>query len=266
MNMKTRKNIFNVLLTCFVATALWSCDDEVEYTPAEQSPVAETQVYFLDNESSELILTKDATSFIVRVGRTNSGSAQSIPLTVTNPNDSVFTSVPATAEFAAGETETEVTIQLGEKMQYFKGYYLKLAVPAEYVNPYIEQENHPELILNVSKEDYVPYAVGEYYSWWHDATYEQVMEYSEYLNRYRFANLWADGYDVEFTWDGTTITCLNTTVQSGYVDSYYGMVSATIQATKYYPEYNVFLFQYKWTVSAGSFGSGVDQYTITELK
>ena len=264
--MKTIKNIFNILLTCAVVTAFWSCEDEVKYTPAEQSPVAETQVYFMDNEGSGLILAKTATEFNVRVGRTNSGAAQSIPVLVTNPNDSVFTNVPATIEFAAGETETNLTIQLGDKMKYFTGYYLKLEIPAEYVNPYIEQENHPEIILNVSKEDYAPYAVGQYYSWWHDATYEMVLEYSEYLGRYRFSDLWAEGYDVEFTFDGTTIKMLSSKMQSGYVHSTYGMVTAEYQDSAFRPETNTFLFQYKWTVSAGSFGSGVDQFVVTEYK
>jgi len=264
--MKTIKNIFNVLLTCAVVTAFWSCEDEVEYTPAEQSPVAATQVYFMDNEGSGLIVAKDATEINVRVGRADGNGALSVPLIISNPNNDVFTSVPATAEFAAGETETNVTIQLSEAMQYFTSYYLKLQIPAEYVNPYIEQENHPEIVLNVSKEDYAPYAVGQYYSWWYDETYEMVLEYSEYLGRYRFSDLWADGYDVEFTFDGTTIKMLTSKMQSGYVHATYGMVSAEYQASAFRAESNTFLFQYKWTVSAGSFGTGVDQFVVTEYK
>lgn len=264
--MKTRKNIFSVLLASLVATTFWSCDDEVEYTPAQESLVTETQVYFIDNGSSELIIGKDDTSFSVVLGRKDNSIAQNITLKVINPNDTVFTSVPTTVEFAVGESEKELVIQVSEKMKFFQSYPLEIVLPEEYVNPYIEQDNQSFVALNVSKEDYAPYAVGTYYSWWYDESWEHVMEYSEYLGRYRFADLWAEGYDVEFTWDGTTITCLNSKNPSGYIHPTYGMVTAEIQATKYNAEQNAFLFQYKWTVSAGSFGAGVDSFVITELK
>jgi hypothetical protein len=44
------------------------------------------------------------------------------------------------------------------------------------------------------------------------------------------------------------------------------MCSATVEATAYREAQNAFLFQYKWTVSAGSFGSFVDQFILEELK
>ena len=266
--MKITKNIFNVLMAGLVATTMWSCDDEVEYTPAEKSPVAETQVYFMDNGSSEMILSKDATSFTVVVGRANSSAAQSIPLHVTNPNNTIFTSVPETVEFAAGESEKEITIQVSEDMAFFQSYPLQIEIPAEYVNPYVEQTNHPVLALNVSKEDYAPYAVGTYSSWWYEESWEQVLEYSDYLGRYRFSDLFVEGYDVEFTWDGgAALSFLSSAVVTGIVHPTYGAVTAEVLSqTQYVAAENTFYLAFKWTVSAGSFGSAYDTFVVTELK
>lgn len=266
--MKVRNNIINALMAVLVAATIWSCDDDVEYTPAEQAPVAETQVYFIQNETSEFILSKEATSFTVVVGRANNSSAQSVPLKVTNPNNTIFTSIPETVEFAAGESEKEITIQVSNEMPFFKSYPLQLEIPAEYVNPYIEQTNHPVLALNVSKEDYSPYAVGTYYSWWYEETWEQVLEYSEYLGTYRFADLWVEGVDVEFSWDGSAkVTFPSSTLVTGIVHPSYGAVSAKVLAqTQYVAAQNTFYLAFQWTVSAGSFGSAYDTFTITELK
>ena len=257
--------IFKLALCAVVALGFTACTEEVDYTPAQQSAVEDSQVYFMASNSSAPVMQKDDTSFSVLVGRANGGSAQSIPVIATNPNADIFT-VPATIEFAAGETEKELVIQTSAKMELAKSYYLKLEIPEEFVNPYKEQENHPILIMSVLKEDYEPYAVGTYTSNFFGSSWKQEMEYSPALDMYRFPDLWADGYDVEFNWDGETIKCAKTTVKSGYVHKKYGMCSATVEATAYREAQNAFLFQYKWTVSAGSFGSYVDQFILEELK
>ena len=263
---KSMNKIFKLALCSVLALNFTACTEEVDYTPAQPSEVADTQVYFLASNSAAPIMQKADTQFTVLVGRANNGSAQSVPLKVTNPNPDIFT-VPATIEFAAGEAEKELVIQTSEKMELAKSYYLKLEIPEEFVNPYKEQENHPILVMNVLKEDYEPYAVGTYTSgFFSNQSWTQLMEYSPALDMYRFPDLWANGYDVEFKWDGAKITCAKTTVQSGYVHSTYGMCSATVEATAYREAQNAFLFQYKWTVSAGSFGSYVDQFILEELK
>lgn len=257
--------IFKLALSAFVALSFTACTEEVDYTPATPSNVND-QVYFLASNSAAPVMQKADTQFTVLVGRDNSSAAQSVPLKVTNPNADIFT-VPETIEFAAGEAEKELVITTSEKMELAKSYYLKLEIPEEFVNPYNAQDNHPILVMNVLKEDYEPYAVGTYTAgFFSNQSWEQVMEYSPALDMYRFPDLWANGYDVEFKWDGTKITCAKTTVQSGYVHPTYGMCSATAEATAYRAESNAFLFQYKWTVSAGSFGSYVDQFILEELK
>lgn len=256
--------IFKLALCSVLALNFAACTEEVDYTPAEQSQVTD-QVYFMASNPAAPVMAKEDTQFTVLVGRDNSSAAQSIPLIVTNPNEDIFT-VPSSIEFAAGETEKELVIQASSNMELFQEYYLKLEIPEEFTNPYKEQENHPIVIMNVIKEDYVPYATGTYTSNFFGSSWSQLMEYSPILDMYRFPDLWANGYDVEFSWDGSKIKCAKTTVESGYVHPTYGMCSATSEATAYRAESNAFLFQYKWTVAAGSFGSYVDQFVLEELK
>lgn len=257
--------IFKLALCSVLALNFTACTEEVDYTPGAPSQVTD-QVYFMASNSAAPVMKKDDTSFTVLVGRDNSSSAQSVPLKVTNPNSDIFT-VPATVEFAAGEAEKELVIQASSSMELATSYYLKLEIPEEFVNPYKAQENHPILVMNVLKEDYEPYAVGTYSAgFFGGQSWTQLMEYSPALDMYRFPDLWANGYDVEFKWDGQNIKCAKTTVQSGYVHPTYGMCSATSEATAYREAQNAFLFQYKWTVSAGSFGSYVDQFILEELK
>lgn len=257
--------IFKFALCSVLALNFTACTEEVDYTPAQPSDVTD-QVYFLASNTAAPVMKKDDTQFTVLVGRENSSSAQSVPLKVTNPNPEIFT-VPATVDFAAGEAEKEIVIQASSSMELAKSYYLKLEISEEFVNPYKVQENHPIIVMNVLKEDYEPYGVGTYTAgFFSNQSWKQVMEYSPALDMYRFPNLWEDGYNVEFQWDGTNIICAKATVQSGYVHSTYGMCSATVQATLYDAEANAFLFQYEWTVSAGTFGAYVDQFVLEELK
>lgn len=258
--------IFKLALCSVLALNFAACTEEVDYTPGEQSNVADTQVYFLASNPAAPVMAKEDTQFTVLVGRADNSTAQSFPLIVTNPNEDIFT-VPTTIDFAAGESEKELVIQANSNMELFQEYYLKLEIPEEFVNPYKESENHPIIVMNVLKEDYVPYATGTYTAgFFGNQSWEQLMEYSPILDKYRFPDLWATGYDVEFAWDGTNIKCSTSAVQSGYVHPTYGMCSATAEATLYRPETKAFLFQYKWTVSAGSFGSYVDQFVLEELK
>lgn len=262
---KPMNKIFKLALCSVLALNFTACTEEVDYTPATPSQVTD-QVYFMASNTAAPVMQKDDTQFTVLVGRDNSSSAQSVPLKVTNPNPEIFT-VPATIEFAAGEAEKELVVQASSSMELAKNYYLKLEIAEEFVNPYKAQDNHPIIELSILKEDYELYAVGTYTAgFFSNQSWKQEMQYSPALDMYRFTDLWATGYHVAFKWDGSKITCANTTVQSGYVHPTYGMCSATVEATAYEAESNAFLFTYNWTVSAGTFGSFVDQFILEELK
>ena len=261
MDMKTMKNIFNILLLGLMVTTVCSCNDEIEYSPGEPSPFAESKVFFSKDNAYDLILGVYDTEVTFFLERTDASSALSVPLEASGYDQNVFT-VPASVEFAAGETKKEVKIQV-KNMEVFTDYSLKkIAIPSELVNPY---KDFSAISLNVLKEDYVPFAKGMYTSNFFGDEWEMVLEYSALLDLYRFQDLYVEGYDFLFKWDGgETMTMQPANIETGYVHPSYGMVTAKTVATKYFADSETLAFQYNWTVSAGSFGSYTEYFEMTE--
>lgn len=274
--MKINK-IFMLATMALVSMGIASCSSDDDYAPGK--PAGSNDVYFTNEASQAIDLS--ATSFTITLGRADAGSAISVPL-VQRQVASVFT-VPATAEFAAGQTETEVTIQVSSEAEPFTDYQLRLAIPEEYTSPYKagDPKMVPELNIFVHKEDYVLYATGTFHenvlfgnSW------EQTIEYSATLDVFRMPGVFASGTnwyflwneksgdDCEFSWcnaSGKAVSKFDT----GYVHSSYGMIAANdISDDKTFVGYNAddnaFYFPLEFTVSAGSFGSDFD--TLTDVK
>jgi hypothetical protein len=274
--MKINK-IFLLATMALVSMGIASCSSDDDYAPGK--PAGSNDVYFTNEASQAIELS--ATSFTITLGRADAGSAISVPL-VQRQVASVFT-VPATAEFAAGQTETEVTIQVSSEAEPFTDYQLRLAIPEEYTSPYKagDPKMVPELNIFVHKEDYVLYATGTFNenvlfgnSW------EQTIEYSATLDVFRMPDVFASGTnwyflwneksgdDCEFSWcnaSGKAVSKFDT----GYVHSSYGMIAANdISDDKTFVGYNAddnaFYFPLEFTVSAGSFGSDFD--TLTDVK
>ena len=259
--MKTMKNILGILLLGLITTVVSSCNDDINYSPGEPSPFAESKVFFSKDNVYDVILGVYDTEVTFFLERTDASSALSVALEADGYDENIFT-VPASVEFAAGETKKEVKIQV-KNMEVFTDYSLKkIAIPSELVNPY---KDYSAISLNVLKEDYVPFAKGMYTSNFFEDQWEMVLEYSEILGLYRFQDLYVEGYDFFFKWDGgETMTMDPVNITTGYVHPTYGMITAKTQATQYDAESQTMAFKYNWTVSAGSFGSYVEYFEITE--
>ena len=260
--MKINK-IFMLATMALVSMGIASCSSDDDYVPGK--PAGSNDVYFTHEAHQALDLS--ATSFTITLGRADAGSAISVPLTQ-RQFDPVFT-VPATAEFAAGQTETEVTIQISAEAQPFTDYQLRLAIPEEYTSPYKEEHPYfqPELNILVHKEDYKDYAKVLYDDqFWYEESWEDVIQYSATLDLYRIAPF-AKGFWMYYKIkEGESITVCNNegktytgAIATGLYHNTYGDLSATWDTSSgfsgYVPEEDTYYILYKWTVSAGSFGS-----------
>lgn len=259
--MKTMRNILSILFLGFIATAVCSCNDEIDYTPGEPSAISESKVFFSEDNVYDFILGVSDSEVSIFLERTDASGALKVDLLAEDYDAAIF-SVPSSVEFAAGETKKEIKIQVNN-MEMFTNYSLKkLSIPSELVNPY---KDYSAVSLNAYKEDYAPFAKGMYTSNFFGDQWEQVLEYSPILGLYRFSDLYVTDYDFLFTWDGASTVKMQTAkTQTGYVHPSYGMVTAQFQASKYVEETQTLMFQYAWTVSAGSFGSYVETFAITE--
>lgn len=251
-----------------------SCsDDDNDYTAGK--PAGKYDVSFEEEGKIALALTDD--KFDVTLTRANGDGELTVPVEVVEKPD--FMTVPSSVTFAAGETEKSIEITIGEDMENFVDYALRLRVPEEYTQPYVEDAGSPQLNIIVLKEDYKPYALGEFtenvlfgQSW------EQLLEYSEIMDMYRLPNLIASGTHFLFKWNGKSgddselFFCDATGKKiekyaSGYVHPSYGMIYANFlyaNWTGFDADENAFYFPLEFTVSAGSFGKNYDTFTIIE--
>jgi len=265
--MKINK-IFLLAAMALTGMGLSSCSDDDDYTPGKAA--GSYNVYFVDEADQAVDLS--ATSFTIKVGRADAGSALSVPLKQLQVA-SVFT-VPSTVEFAAGQSEAEVAIQMSSDAEAFTDYTLRLAIPEEYTSPYKQQDYVSEMNIRVHKEDYKPYAKIEYSNgdFFFGGSWEEEMTYSETMGMYRMAPYAAGYYMFIKIADDGSITVCNSAGKAytggtlaGFTYSDYGDVSANWDTSAYsgYDEASdTYYILYKWTVSAGSFGSNYDWFKI----
>lgn len=244
-----------------------SCsDDDDDYAPGK--PAGSYNITF--GEQSTVVLALDDTSFPITLTRTDAGSAVTVPVEIISAPG--FISVPQTVTFDSGATEATINVSVGSEMEAFVDYTLILQIAEEYTNPYKEQELASRYTATVFKEDYKHYATVEYYDdFWYEDSWEQEVEYSEYLDLYRVKMNPETEYNwtFYFKWDGKkeagssfAITDSNgksnTAAQAtGLVYGSYGTVFAAWSNddfTGWDDDEQGLLIPWLWTVSVAPFG------------
>ena len=269
--MKINKYFLMAGLAVLSIVATSCSKDDDKYTPGKEA--GSNNVVFINESNQTLALT--ATEFTVELQRTNTSGDLTVPLEILQCS-SVLT-CPASVTFASGSATATLTVGVSGDAVPYDEYTLRVRIPEDYTNSYLIQEGTPQLNLTVMKEDYKPYAKGDYTSWFFGDTWEVGIEYSEYLDMYRIQNLYADGYHYYYKLakpdDNGTIAMTMCNADGsklasqacGYVHKTYGMVSTKWLSgnfTGYDPEEGAFCIPFQFTVSAGSFGSGYEYLVI----
>ena len=121
------------MVAMILATA---CDDknDINYEPGSPTANGSMAVYFDDSNPSEFIFQPgEASDIEIGVSRLNGiDTATEVPLVVT-ADDGL--TVPATAKFEAGESNTTIKVAFAN-LEESKKYNLKVAVPEEYADHY----------------------------------------------------------------------------------------------------------------------------------
>ena len=259
--------------------------NDYEYEPGKATSNNKA-LYFDDEENVTMALTDNEVTITLNRVDTVSGLPElTVPLIVNSAPD--FVTVPSSATFAAGEEKTSIKLAIGDGMLPFVTYMVKISIPEEYTQPYAEDAGSPVYCFNILKEDWAQIANGEFTStvaW--KSTWDNPLEYSEYMKLYRLPSLITEGTHVYFHFDvdaegnqefyftdssGKHVTKFST----GYIHPTYGEMSATINEDydMGYEEgvdeetgepYSEFYWVWKITVSAGSFGENYQMYDVTE--
>lgn len=273
-----KKNILFIAAAAILTFA--ACEKEPVYVPG--NPTGDNDnVYFSEMNAGSVVLAADANQFTVLVSREDSTSALSVPVDAWASVPELFT-FPASVEFAAGQSTAEYVVTTASGIEMFKDYAVRLSVSDEYTHAYDSLDVYPRYAATVVKEDYVPYAEGMYFDLFFTGQgWPITLEYSAILDMYRLADVWAplgtgSTTDLTFSWDGAETVKMsadsystgvsygnygNVTVVSN--DEYYGTIPAGWVSES---AVEGFIFDFKWTVSAGSFGTGYPQlYVMTEM-
>lgn len=266
--MKTFKNIFILLPALFALTTFSACDDEIEYTPAEK--LDNEQVYFPSTNSLSINLSGLASSFDVEIARQKTDGAITVPLTLTGGEG--FYTAPSSVAFAQGESKKTITISYN----------------AEEVGP----DNYMDLTLSIADESQTtPYGLAAYtfnvgipqtYTARYVGTYTYQIYWGGddpgltlyqsdiYPDRWKIEH-WGSNTDFFFTWNQETNEILvdkqfcvkNSTYGDVLINDLVGYTGGTNYGQSYY-ENGVFHFAVIYYVSAGSFGNGMETFTVTE--
>ena len=268
-----------IFLLAFIALAgvFASCDDDDDYKAGK--PAGEVDVRFVE-EGGQISVPVTATSFSVSLCRLSDKTNK-----VLSANDSVFKDIPHEIVFAAGEDTVSFDVTVTDKVEFFKEYPFSLAIPEEYTQPYIDEDQTPTFNANVIKNDWeTKYIVG-YYSWWYENSQPVglPLQYSEILDMWRVTNFaFMEGTSCfQFLWDGdvTKDAVLKLVTQSGepqkaeiptdLVHSKYGPVYTKWLSdvpTVYTAADKEFAIPFQWGVFIGSnwgnFGSGYDLFYL----
>ena len=255
---------FKYLILVLAVSIFAACEDDVERELSPEQNPNSANVYFSNDNVSDVVLPLEATSFNVIISRENSSSDQTVSLNTENAFGNIF-SIPESVSFASGETEKSITVEIGDDIVLMESYHIVIEIDQNETKPYTMQEVYPRIELNVSKEDFAPYADGVFTSEFFGEAWDATLQYSPATDLYRFKDCWFEGYDYAFmvAEDGA-ITQVPETTETGYVHSTYGMVSATANSESVFDSStDTYTFAINWTVSAGSFGVYYETFEIT---
>lgn len=109
--------ILAISLATTMSVAFTACDDvSDDYVAASLEQGA--KAYFLPSNAKQIDLLDSASSFDVKLSRSESSSALSVPVNFTASKEGVFT-CPATVDFAAGSSEATLTVAYdGTKLDF----------------------------------------------------------------------------------------------------------------------------------------------------
>ncbi len=173
--------------------------NDYEYEPGKEAATDNLALYFDDEENLTLALTDNEVE--ITLNRVDTEGELTVPLIVNSAPD--FVTVPDRAIFAAGEDKTTVKLTIGEGMDPFVKYLVKISIPEEFTQPYDVDSGSPVYSFTILKEDWAPIASGVFTSTVAlTGSWEQELQYSEFMDLYRFPDLFVGDCHVFFHYGG----------------------------------------------------------------
>ncbi len=199
--MRKTHNIIYTLLALMVAAVFTACSDNDKYEWAGKVAEGNPGAYFAaSNVASELLTTDEYANhqkFNLTVKRANSKGSLSVPIIV-DQADNVFT-IPSTAEFKDGETETQVEIGC-PNLETKKKYKFKIHLAEDMTDPYTQTNGSPVFNYDVLVANWVKVVDQAQFVWAKSefSTTKSAIYWLDGQNRFRIENWLGSGIDWQF--------------------------------------------------------------------
>lgn len=220
--------IFNklLLLAGMACVAFASCESEYpEYQVGEQAAQDSTVVFFKNPKISSIIVGVEDSTLEIGVCRYATEAASYALTAKVSDADKNLIKVPSFVTFDEGCKDTTFVVELGD-LELMKSYFFTIVIDESVTNPYKESTDYTQIVVNLMKEDYMPYAEGIYNEpLLLGAELPVLLQYSPSLELYRLKNCWGKS-DVTLIWDESTIVVTPEKVAMGYTYGAYGAITA----------------------------------------
>lgn len=202
--------IFNKYFLMIIASCclLTACGDDDDYKAG--APAEGQGIFFSNTASSKINLDSKATSFDVQIGRSVTGSAATVELTVEDPSGK-FT-IPTSVSFAADVEMATLTIGYNpEELEYDAYTKITLAVKGEEnttpygFSTYTFEVGIPAPWKSLGKATYIDAFVGELYGLGNTTYQVEIQENEETPGLYRLVNPYGKAFphNKEGDWDNS---------------------------------------------------------------
>ena len=207
----------SLLMTALAAVAFTSCSDKGYWEAYEME---ETQYSFAQATSSyDLTASDNMTEAFVTVYRSDKNGSVTLPLSITIADSTVLSVANTTVTFADGEDAVNIPVGVNmDAMAIGTKYTATFAFVVDSLNYFPENASvsgsSTHTMSVVLNYNWIPAGTGIYASSWSGAQFgckfEKVEGYSDEngYQLYRIANVYAQGYHIEFYLDaeGNAVT------------------------------------------------------------
>lgn len=253
------KKFFSIFAVAAVAcVAFVACSDDETYVPGMPDAADCYGVYFPAQQTSFELDPAEKTELTFTAARTRTDAAITVPVAIKRGGETFSVSE---ISFAAGAEETEFTVSFPDaQVGTTYNFDLQIEDPL-YASVY--SQNSSFLYFNVTRVKWNVLGTGdyEYTFWWQGTDKGLTLEQRDGTNMYRIQN-WGGGVTLFFTMENGVPTIAKQAIGAEHPS--YGTVYVQSTDGEYDPETGTYYFLNKYTVAAGSFGSNVEYFVLTD--
>lgn len=250
--MKLYKKLFPMLIAAIAFTACGEQDAEDYQKGSTDALGTYGNIYFPQTSYSTEMEPTEPTTYEIPVSRTDSTNAVTVPIEIIGSD--AITSTDAV--FAAGQASTTITLSFPNAVVGTTYTVYISAKDVLYLQP---------CTFSVTRVQWNLVATGTYtYNFFFegDDAGLEVYQRGDKPELFKIGNV-LGGVDFIFTWNQSTNEVTFDKYYAGFDYSTYGDVYVSNAGNSYFdPETNVFYFNNKYTVAAGSFGNSYETFTL----